>query len=61
VEADRDQLARSAPFDVRAQPDDSDPGEVTEVLLYAAAFLGLLLVVAVGAAVVFGLHALRHW
>jgi hypothetical protein len=94
VEANRDQLARSAPFDLRrphgirhgwrtsrakqenaeqvdsgrasdvagpAQPDDYDPGEVTEMLLYGAAFLGLLLVVAVGAAVVFGLRALRHW
>jgi hypothetical protein len=38
-----------------------DSDEVTEVLLYAAIFLGVLLAVAVGAAVVFGLRALRHW
>jgi hypothetical protein len=95
VEANRNQLARSAPFDLRrpygirhgwrasrarhenagqvhsgyasvgvsdvARPDDIDPGEVTEALLYAAVFLGLLLLVAVGAAVIFGLRALQHW
>jgi hypothetical protein len=41
--------------------DDIESDEVTEVLLYAAAFLGFLLVVAVGTAVVFGLRSLRHW
>jgi hypothetical protein len=97
VEANRDQLARSDPFDLRrphgtrqgwsasrathenaaqvdpghssdsmgvtkeAQSDDIDPDEVTEVFLYAAVFLCFLLVVAVGAAVVFALSALRHW
>jgi hypothetical protein len=97
VEANRDHLARSAPFDLRrphgvrhgwgasrarhedagqvdsghapdsgggpeeARSDDIDPGEVTEVFLYAAGFLGFLLLVAVVAAVVFGIGALRHW
>jgi hypothetical protein len=97
VEANRNQLARSAPSDLRrphgsrhgrraapathedagqidsahasssvavteeAQSDDVDSDEVTQVLLYAAVFLGVVLVVAVGAAVVFGLRALRHW
>jgi hypothetical protein len=96
VAANRDQVARSAPFDLRrphgirhgwgasrarhenagqvgpghpadsrggtkeAQSDDIDPDEVTEVFLYAAVFLGFLLLVAVGAAVVFALGALRH-
>ena len=97
VEANRDQLERSAPFDLRrlpgirpwrqpsrarhepagqadsghaphgavtpaqAQSDDIESDEVTEVLLYAALFLGFVLVVAVGAAVVLGLRALRPW
>jgi hypothetical protein len=97
VEANRDQLARSAPFDLRrphgirhgwgasrarhenagpvdsghasdsgggpekARSDDIDPDEVTEVFLYAAGFLGFLLFVAVVAALVFAIGALRHW
>ena len=40
--------------------DDIDPDEVTEVLLHAAAFLGFLIVIAVGAAAVFALGALRQ-
>jgi hypothetical protein len=81
--ANRDQLARGAPSQLRrphgirqvdsahaqdsgdvaaeAQSDDIDSGEVTEVMLYAAVFLGFLLAAAVAAAVVFGLRALRHW
>jgi hypothetical protein len=43
------------------QSDDIDPHDVTEVFLYAAVFLGLLLVVAVGATVVLALRTLRHW
>jgi hypothetical protein len=43
------------------QSDDIDPDDVTEVFLYAAVFLGFLLVVAVGTTVVLALHALRHW
>ena len=70
METNRDQLAQGAPFDLRrhgadvrgeAQPDDNDPGEATEVLLYVATLLGLVLVVAVVVAVWFGLRALRHW
>jgi hypothetical protein len=95
VEANRDQLARSAPFDLRrphgirhgwrasrarhenagqSHPrlasvsmavtqaaQSKDLGEVTKVLLSAAGFLGFLLLVAVGAAVVFALGAIRHW
>ena len=40
---------------------DIESDEVTEVLLYVAAFLGLLLVIAVAAAIACGLRALRHW
>jgi hypothetical protein len=97
VEANRDPLGRSAPFDLHrphgirhrrrvsaawrenagqvdpghasdnvgiteeGQSDDIDPHDVTEVFLYAAVFLGLLLVVAVGATVVLALRTLRHW
>ena len=45
----------------QTEPDDIDPDEVTAVLLYAAAFFGFLLVVAIGVAAVFVLNALRHW
>jgi hypothetical protein len=41
--------------------DDIDADEVTAVLLYAAAFFGFLVMVALAAAAVFVLSALRHW
>jgi hypothetical protein len=95
VEANRDQLARSAPFDLRRphgirhgwraargrhenagrvdprlaaasmpvtqQAPSEDLGELTKVFLSAAWFLGFLLLVALGAAVVWLLGAIRHW
>jgi hypothetical protein len=74
VEANQDQLGRSAPFDLdrphgsdsvaiteERQSDDIDRYDVTEVFLYASVFLGFLLVVAVGATIVLALRALRHW
>jgi hypothetical protein len=41
--------------------EDIDPDQVTAVLLYAAAFFGFLLLIAVGVAAVFALRTLRHW
>jgi hypothetical protein len=40
--------------------EDADLGEVTDVFLSVAGFLGLLLVVAVGAIVVFAVAALQN-
>ena len=45
----------------QAASEDIDPDEVTAVLLYAAAFFGFLLLVALGVAAVFVLRTLRHW
>ena len=45
----------------KVRSDDIDPDEVTGVLLYVAAVLGFLLFVAIGAAAVFAVGALRHW
>ena len=53
--SDREDVRHKVPAD------DIDPNEVTEVLLYAAAFLGFVLLIAVGAAGMFALSALWHW
>jgi hypothetical protein len=44
-----------------AQPEDLGPDEVAKVFLSAAGFLSFLLLVAVGAWVMFALGAVRHW
>ncbi len=73
METKVDQLARSAPFDLRhphlAQVGRAVTqgiptgylGEVRKVFLSAAGFLSFLSLVAIGAAVVFVLGAIRHW
>jgi hypothetical protein len=59
--SDSAHVSDSVGVTAEVQSDDIDSDEVTEVMLYAAVFLGVLLAIAVAAAVVFGLRALRHW